>query len=59
MTPVMLIVLVLGVFVTGATLVGTFLIGLSEAADPAHARPGDLSELERHLVDRDEGRSDG
>lgn len=59
MTPVMLIILVLGVFVTGATLVGAFLIGLTEAADPAHARPGDLTELERNLVDRGEGRLDG
>ena len=58
MTPVMLIVLVLGVFVTGATLVGTFLIGLTEAADSAHARPGDLSELERSMVDREEERID-
>jgi hypothetical protein len=58
MTPVMLIVLVLGVFVTGATLVGAFLIGLTEAADTAHAKPGDLTQLERTMVNREEGRID-
>ncbi len=56
MTPVLLIIMVLGVFVTGATLVGAFLIGLTEAADTAHSRPGDLTELEHTLVDRDAGR---
>lgn len=59
MTPVLLIIMVLGVFVTGATLVGAFLIGLTEAADSAHARPGDLTDLERSLVDREEGRIGG
>ena len=59
MTPVVLIIMVLGVFVTGATLVGAFLIGLTEAADTAHARSGDLSELEWSLVDRDDDRTAG
>jgi hypothetical protein len=42
----------LGVFVTIMTLAGVFLIGLTEAADPAHSRPGDLSAVERSMVSR-------
>ena len=45
-----LAIFVLGLFVTGLTLTAVFLIGLSEAADPAHSRPDDLSPLERSLV---------
>lgn len=42
----------LGLLVTGLTLTAVLLIGLSEAADPAHSRLSDLSALERKLVDR-------
>ena len=55
---------VLGIFlfglaVTGITLTAVFLIGLSEASDPAHSRLSDLSALERKLVSRpDEGEED-
>lgn len=45
-----LAIFVLGIFVTGLTCSAVFLIGMSEAADPAHSRPGDLSPLERSLV---------
>ena len=43
-------VFVLGLFVTGLTLTAVLLIGMSEAADPAHSRPDDLLPLERSLV---------
>jgi hypothetical protein len=45
-----LAIFVLGLFVTGLTFAAVFLIGVSEAADPAHSRPDDLSALERSLV---------
>jgi len=38
--------------VTGITLTAVFLVGLSEASDPAHSRLSDLSALERNLVGR-------
>jgi hypothetical protein len=47
-----LAIFVVGVLVTGMTVIAVFLIGLSEAGDPAHSRPGDLSGLERSLVNR-------
>ena len=43
-------IFVLGLFVTGLTLTAVLLIGMSEAADPAHSRPDDLLPLERSLV---------
>jgi hypothetical protein len=43
-------IFVLGLLVMGITLTAVVLIGLSEAADPAHSRPSDLSPLERPLV---------
>ena len=49
---VTVLVFSLGVFVMITTLAGVFLIGLTEAADPAHSRPGDLSGLEWALTDR-------
>jgi hypothetical protein len=45
-----LAIFVLGIFVTGLTCSAVFLIGMSEAADPAHSRPDDLLTLERSLV---------
>jgi hypothetical protein len=45
-----LTIFVLGLVVTGLTIAAAFLIGVSEAADPAHSRPDDLSPLERSLV---------
>jgi hypothetical protein len=42
----------MGLLVTAITLAGVVLIGLSEAADSAHARPEDLTELEKKLIDR-------
>lgn len=42
-----------GAVVTLITAVAAFLVGLSEAADPAHSRPEELSELEWQLVDRE------
>ena len=47
-----LAIFLLGLFVTGLTLIAVFLIGLTEAADPAHSRLRDLSPLEEKLVDR-------
>lgn len=52
MTSVTLLVAGLGVFVTLMTLIGAFLVGLTEAADSDHARSTDLSELERSMVER-------
>jgi hypothetical protein len=46
-------IFVLGVFVTAITVVAVILVGLSEAADPDHSRPEDLTALERHLVGRE------
>lgn len=48
-----LAIFVLGLIVTGITLAAVVLIGLDEAGDPAHSKPGDLSALERKIVDRD------
>ena len=49
-------IFLLGILVTGVTLAAVILIGLDEAADPAHSRLEDLSSIERSLVDRpDEG----
>jgi hypothetical protein len=45
-----LTIFAVGIFVTGLTTAAAFLIGMSEAADPAHSRPDDLSSLERSLV---------
>jgi hypothetical protein len=47
-----LAIFVLGLLVTGITLTAVFLVGLSEASDPAHSRLSDLSALERNLVGR-------
>lgn len=55
MTPITLAVLVLGLFVLVMTLVGAFMIGLREAADTDQAQPGDVTDLERKLIDRDDG----
>jgi hypothetical protein len=43
-------IFVLGLFVTGLTVAAAFLIGVSEAADPAYSRPEDLLPMERSLV---------
>ena len=49
-------IFLLGILVTGITLAAVILIGLDEAADPAHSRLEDLSSIEKTLVDRpDEG----
>jgi hypothetical protein len=45
-------IFVIGVLVTGMTLTAVVLVGVSEAADPAHSRPEDLSDWERALVNR-------
>lgn len=47
-------IFVVGLVVTAATLAGAFVIGLTEAADSDHARPDDLTDLERRLVHRDD-----
>lgn len=54
-----LTIFIFGLMVTGITLTAVILIGLSEAADPAHSRLRDLSRLERHLVDRSEEEKTG
>jgi hypothetical protein len=49
-------IFLLGFLVTGMTLAAVILIGLAEAADPAHSRIEDLSFFEKSVVDRpDEG----
>jgi hypothetical protein len=48
-----LAIFVLGFFVTTIVVVAAALVGLSEAGDPTHSRLGDLSALERALVDRE------
>ena len=45
-------IFVIGVLVTGMTLTAVVLVGVSEAADPAHSRAEDLSDWERALVNR-------
>ena len=47
-----LAIFALGLIVTGMTLAAVVLIGLDEAGDPAHSKLGDLSSLEKNLVDR-------
>ena len=47
-------IFVLGLFVSGITLTAAILVGLSEAADPAHSRIEDLTPLERKIVGRDD-----
>jgi hypothetical protein len=49
-------IFVLGVFVTLVTLSAVVLIGVSEAADPAHSRAEDLTAWERSLVAEDRSR---
>jgi hypothetical protein len=44
----------IGLLVTAATMAVVFVIGLTEAADTDHARPEDLTDLERRLVVRDD-----
>lgn len=43
-----------GLLVTAATMAGALVIGLTEAADSDHARPGDLTDLEKRMVVRDD-----
>ncbi|MEJ2582811.1 MAG: hypothetical protein P8127_14440 [Acidobacteriota bacterium] len=45
-----LAIFALGLFVTGLTVAAVSLVGMSEAADPAHSRPEDLTPVERSLV---------
>lgn len=45
-------IFVIGVLVTGMTLTAVVLVGVTEAADPAHSRPEDLWDWERALVNR-------
>jgi len=47
-----LAIFALGLIVTGMTFAAVVLIGLDEAGDPAHSKLGDLSSLEKNLVDR-------
>ncbi len=47
-----------GLLVTAATLAGAFVIGLTEAADSDHARPSDLTNLERKMVIRNDEKPD-
>jgi hypothetical protein len=49
-------ILAVGLLVTAATLAGAFVIGLTEAADSDHARAGDLTDLEKRMVVRDDER---
>ena len=48
-----LAIFIFGFLVITIVLIATSLVGLSEAADPAHSRYGDLTILERALVDRE------
>jgi hypothetical protein len=45
-----MMIFLLGVLVTLVTLTAVVLVGLSEAADPAHSRPEDLTAWEQSLV---------
>jgi len=49
-------ILVLGFIVTMITGVGAVLIGLEEAADPSQSRVEDLSEFEKRIVGRGDGK---
>ena len=46
------IIFVIGLFVSGVVLVAVVLIGLQEAADPSLSRVEDLTEIERKIVGR-------
>ena len=48
-----LAIFIFGFAVITIVLIAASLVGLSEAADPAHSRYGDLTILERALVDRE------
>ena len=54
MSPVTLLVLVIGGLVTMMSLAAAFLVGLTEADDPEQADRNDLSSVERALTDRDD-----
>jgi hypothetical protein len=47
-----IVIFILGVFVSGLTLTAAVLTGLQEAADPAHSRLEDLTEMEKKIVGR-------
>ena len=53
-----LAIFLLGVLVTGITIAAVILIGLDEAADPAHSRVEDLSSFEKSMVNRSDDRAD-
>ncbi len=46
------IIFVVGLFVSGVVVTAVVLIGLQEAADPALSRVEDLTEIERKIVGR-------
>jgi hypothetical protein len=57
MSVVDIAILIVGLLVTAATLAGALVVGLTEAADTDHARAGDLTDLERRMVYRDDDES--
>ena len=46
------IIFVIGLFVSGVVLVAVVLIGLQEAADSSQSRVEDLTEIEKKIVGR-------
>lgn len=51
-------IFLLGTLVSGITFAAVVLIGLDEAADPAHSRIEDLSGFEKSVVNRPDDRAD-
>ena len=51
-------IFLLGILVTGITFAAVVLVGLAEAADPAHSRIEDLSSFEKSVVNRPDDRAD-
>lgn len=51
-------IFILGLFVMAITMAAVILVGIYEADDPGHARPEDLSNWEKKLVDRPDVKED-
>ncbi len=47
-----MVIFVIGLFVSGLTFAAVMLVGLQEAADPALSRVEDLTKIEKKIVGR-------
>jgi hypothetical protein len=51
-------IFILGLLVTAIAVTAVVLVGIEEAADPAHAEPEDLADWERSIVARQRSAKD-